>query len=118
MNANQRRAYQEKADAQLRIWSAKIDELSAKAEMKSAEGKIDYYNRIEKLNANRSAATGQLAELKTATGDLWEDLKEGFDDVRDGLSLAIDTVAKRFRDRDKAAAPPPPDRGGHTRSSH
>jgi uncharacterized coiled-coil DUF342 family protein len=118
MNTNQRRAYQEKADAQLRVWSAKIDELRSKAEMKRAEGKIDYYNRIEKLNANRSAATGQLAELKTATGDLWEDLKDGFDDVRDGLSLAIDTVAKGFRDRDKASSPPPPDGGGHTRASH
>ena len=120
MNADNRRAYQEKADAQLRLWSAKIEELRAQAEIKRAEGKIDYYDRIEKLNANRSAATRQLAELREASAEVWDDLKEGFDEVREVLSTAIDTVAKRFRDGDEPPAPPPPSsgRGGQHRASH
>ena len=42
-------AYQEKFDAQLRGWSAKIDELMAKADKAKAEAKIEYCEQSENL---------------------------------------------------------------------
>ena len=50
---NTKEAYQEKFDAQLRGWSAKIDELMAKADKAKAEAKIEYCEQVTDYGPNR-----------------------------------------------------------------
>ena len=46
-------AYQEKIEAQLKEWSAKINELKAKAEKAAAEKKTELHKMIDNLRAKK-----------------------------------------------------------------
>ena len=48
-------AYQEKLEAQLKGWSAKITELQAKAEMAKADAKIELHKHLQTLKPNRKS---------------------------------------------------------------
>lgn len=51
-----KKAYQDKKETQLREWSARIDLLKAKADKTRAEAKIEYYEKIEKLQVEQETA--------------------------------------------------------------
>lgn len=68
-------AYQEKAEAQLREWKADIEKLMAQADKARAEGKIEFYKRVEILDAKYQAALRRLQELKEAGEEKWEESK-------------------------------------------
>ncbi len=70
-------AYQEKVQAQLREWKADIEKLMARADKAKAEGKIEFYERAEGLNAKYQAALKRSQEMKEAGEDKWEEFKTG-----------------------------------------
>jgi multidrug resistance efflux pump len=88
-----KKAYQEKMEAQLREWSAKIDLLKAKADKAKAEVKIKYYEKIEELRADQETARQKLQELKGSGEEAWGELKGGVDkaigDLKEGLNRAL-----------------------------
>lgn len=98
MDTAKRRAYQEKADAELRAWSARIDELLARAEAQKAEGKIELYERLEKLGAKRDTVREQLAELKESSAQAWDEVREGFEQSIYDLSSAFHSAVDRIPD--------------------
>ena len=97
MDTNKRDAYREKAEAELRAWNARIDELLAKAEAKKAEGKIEYYDKLEDLRDQRDSMKERLAELRDTSGDAWDDVKEGFEQAHRELSTAFHSAIDHFR---------------------
>ena len=107
METAKRRAYQEKAEAEMRAWSARIEELLAKAEAQKAAGKIEYYDRLEKLRDQRDSLRQQLAELRESGDEAWDEMKEGFEKAHRELSTAFHSAVERFRDDDDAATPLP-----------
>ncbi len=58
--------YQEKLEAQLKEWSAKISDLKAKADQASADVKIKMSKEIDDLKVRKEAAQQKLTEIKAA----------------------------------------------------
>jgi hypothetical protein len=85
-------AYQEKLEAQLKEWSAKFNELRAKAEMAKADAKIEIQKHLQTLQAKQEAAHQKLEELKKAGADTWEKAKPGLEQAMDGLKRAWESI--------------------------
>ncbi|MDX1795504.1 MAG: coiled coil domain-containing protein [Hydrogenovibrio sp.] len=90
-------AYENKLRAQLEEWRAEIDLLKAKAHKAEANLQIDYYQKIEELNASMETARKKLSELEDASGGAWEDIKIGLENAWDDLEAAIDSAKSRFK---------------------
>jgi hypothetical protein len=72
-----RELYKQKYQAQIHEWAAKLDVLKARAEMMSAQTKIDSKPRIDGMHAQLDTAKAKMQELASATDDKWEDAKKG-----------------------------------------
>jgi hypothetical protein len=82
-------AYQEKLEAQLKEWSARVKLMQAKAEVAKADAKIEMQKHLQTLQAKQEAAQQKLKELKDAGADAWEKAKPG-------LESAWESVKKHF----------------------
>jgi len=89
-------AYQEKAEAQLREWGAKIDELKAKADKAKAEAKIEYYEQIEELRSKQEAIQLKLQKLRESGGQAWEELKPGLEHAWNDLKISVEKAVSKF----------------------
>ena len=57
-------SYEQKLQAQLDEWSAKIDNLKAKADKAEADAHLEYYKEIEELRSMQDEASKKIEELK------------------------------------------------------
>lgn len=89
-------AYQDKLEAQLQEWTAKLDQLKAKADGAEAEAKIEYYKQIDGVRAKVAVAQEKLNELKTSSGEAWETLKCGVESVWTDLRTAVEGAVSKF----------------------
>jgi uncharacterized coiled-coil DUF342 family protein len=85
----EKQAYQEKMQAQLKDWAAKIDALIAKAEKAGAEKKVEYQEQIQKLQAKKKDAEIKLQELRTAGEETWGDIKVALEKISADLRGAL-----------------------------
>jgi putative component of toxin-antitoxin plasmid stabilization module len=94
----QRGAYQEKREAQLNEWGAKLQGLKAKAERAKADAKIEYQQQLKDLEAKQAAAREKLEHLKKAGEGAWEDLRAGVEsawgEVKQAMDKALATLEK------------------------
>jgi hypothetical protein len=93
---DERKAYEEKLDAQLKEWSAQIALLRAKADKAKAELKVEYYKMIETLQAKQETARIRLEELRTAGDDRWEDYKTDGEETWDDIKAAFQKAVSKF----------------------
>ncbi|QAB16095.1 sll1863 family stress response protein [Hydrogenovibrio thermophilus] len=96
MSTSNKQAYQAKLQAQLDEWSANIDALEAKARQADAQARIDLQAEIDTLKTYQHQAEAKLAELKTASDQAWQDLKQGIEQAHDNLKRALQTATDRF----------------------
>jgi hypothetical protein len=94
---NLRRAYEEKYDAQLNEWGAKIALLSAKASKTKAKAKIEYFKTIETLQGKHAAAKTKLQELRVSREDSWEDIRTGAENAWVEVKAAFNTATSALR---------------------
>ena len=94
---NKRKAYEEKLDAQLKEWNAKIALFKAKAENAKADAKIGYYKAIDALEHKQNEARTKLHELKTAGDEAWESVKAGAEKVWAEVQTAYHDAASKFK---------------------
>jgi predicted nucleic acid-binding Zn-ribbon protein len=66
-----------KMEAQLKAWSAKLNEAVAKAGDAGQQAKIDTRKQIDELKEKLAGARAKLDEAKAAGGEKWESLKSG-----------------------------------------
>jgi uncharacterized coiled-coil DUF342 family protein len=92
-----RKAYQEKKEAQLREWAAKVDALRARADQVKAEAKIQYYEQIEGVQTRLRTAQHRLRELQQAGDEAWDTLKDGVEDAWTDLREHVETAVSRFK---------------------
>lgn len=95
MGANE--AYQQKLEAQLRIWDAEIDVWKAKADKASAEAKLQYYQQLDGVYARREVVREKLLQLKLAGGEAWEGLKAGLEAAWEEFKIAYEKAAAKFK---------------------
>ena len=89
-------AYQDKMDARLREWQAKIDALKARADQAEAEQKIKYYEEIETLRTKQQKVQQKLEELRSAGASAWEEVKAGVEVAWTDLEDAVQRAADKF----------------------
>ena len=87
----------DKLAAQLKEWSANIDELESKASAAKADVKTGYENQIRQLKDKRDAAMQKLQELKGASTDAWDTLKAGAETAWADLKNAVTAAKERFK---------------------
>jgi hypothetical protein len=92
-----REDYIEKLAAQLKVWSAEINLLKAKATKETVEVKIVIHKEIEILNKKMQNAQKKLQEIGKNTGDAWESLAEGTNKAWDDLREAVHQAGEKFR---------------------
>lgn len=90
-------AYQDKYEAKLKEWKAKITQLEAKAEGAKADAKIEYQEQIKLLKEKEKAARSKLEEIKKSGSGAWKDLKSGLDTAGDELKSALDKAVSKFK---------------------
>jgi len=87
--------YIEKLSAQMVEWDVKIDQLKDKAESATPEAKDEYYRAIAALQLKRDEAAVKLQGISNASGDEWEELKNGTERVWGEVrSILNDAVMK------------------------
>jgi len=92
-----RKAYEEKLQAQLDEWAAKIDTLKAKASKAEADAKVNYHETIEELEKKRADAKKRLQEFREASDDAWTELKSGLDKAWSNLGSAVKSATEKFK---------------------
>lgn len=90
-------SYQEKMDAQLAEWQAKIDTLKAKADKAEAKQKINYYEQIESLRTKQQKLQEKLDELRNAGEGAWEEVKAGVESAWQDLKGAVEKATEKFK---------------------
>lgn len=102
--SEKKKAYQEKIEAQLKEWGAKIDELKVKAETSKAELKIKYGKQIEDLRAKQEVVHQKLREFKESGEETWEEIKTGLEKGLDELKGSFDRTILKFKEKGEEAA--------------
>lgn len=87
----------EKAEARLKQIDAEIDQMMAKAAAAKADAKLTMEQEIATVKEKRTAFRNRVDELKTASEDASNDLREGFERAWSSLSDALGHAAARFR---------------------
>lgn len=94
----EKETYQEKIEAQLKEWGAKIDELKAKVEKSKAEIKMKYEKQIEDLWNKQGALQKKLLEMKESGEEAWEGLKSSIEKSLDELKDTFDRAIAKFKE--------------------
>ncbi len=94
---DQRKAYEEKLDAQLKEWNAQIALFKARAEKMTAGMKIEYYKAIESLQHQQGEAGIKLRELKASGDEAWEEMKTGLEKGWAEIKTAFHEATSKFK---------------------
>ncbi len=85
-------AYKAKMEAQLKIWSARLDGFKAKADKASAEAKVELLKQADELKAFEVSAKKHLAEVETSAAESWQKVKDGFEQTWNQLSGSVEAM--------------------------
>jgi hypothetical protein len=72
----EKQAYKQKVDAQLREWDAKAELLKAKGNNLAADAKVEFEEQLENFEENKAEFTAYLDELADRADDKWDDMKD------------------------------------------
>ena len=89
-------AYQDKMEARLREWQARIEVLKARADQAEAGQKIRYQEEIESLRTQQQQVQEKLGELRTASADAWEEVRTGVEKAWTNLQDATQRATDKF----------------------
>ncbi len=77
-----RKAYESNFDAQLAQWKADLDVLKAKGKRAEVDVRVGYDKAIDALEQKHDEAGQHLHDLKHATDEAWESVKDGAEKAR------------------------------------
>ena len=97
--SEKRKAYQEKIESQLKEWSAKIDELKAKAGTSKAELKTKYEKQIEDLRAKQEVVQQKFREFRESGEETWGEIKTSIEKGLDELKTSFDHTLSKFKEK-------------------
>jgi len=88
--------YQEKLEAQLKEWNARIGDFKAMSDKAAADVRAKYQEEAEALRLKCEGAQTKLKELKQAGEGVWGDLKTGLERAWNELREGVERAATRF----------------------
>jgi predicted ribosome quality control (RQC) complex YloA/Tae2 family protein len=89
-------AYEQKLEAQLKIWQAEIDKLRAQAEKASADARLRYDRQVDELVAYQKQGKEKLRELQGANEQAWADMRQGMEQAWDDMAKAWKDAMSRY----------------------
>jgi hypothetical protein len=92
-----REAYKQKYEAQLKIWGAKIDGITARSAKATAQAKIDVAPHVNAIHDNYAAAKAKLEQLAQATDDKWDDAAKDADRVWQDFKASVEGAFMALR---------------------
>jgi hypothetical protein len=90
----ERNAFMQAAEKELNDLKATIAEFEAKAEVTSAQTKARLGEEVKNLEADLRVAEQRLAELKAATAESWNQVKETFSSALKKLKGGVENFRK------------------------
>lgn len=94
---DQRQAYEKKAQAELDLLEARLQEIRARAQMARADVALNLQQQINELKARRDDMRRQMEQMSGAGQDAWQELKQGFGRAAEELRAALDRAADRLK---------------------
>jgi predicted nuclease with TOPRIM domain len=88
--------YQDKMDAQLQEWRAKLEELKGKAAKTGAEAHQEKNKQVEALRPKLEAAHQKLQGLKAASGEAAEMLRKNSEKAMEELKKTWESVKSKL----------------------
>lgn len=88
--------FQQTLTENLRRLDEQMRELQLKVVNLSDKAKADWAEKMKDLEAKRTAARAKLAELRAATGEAWEHLRDGSQAAWQELEQALQKAAAEF----------------------
>ena len=89
--------YIEKLSAELKVWSAQIDDLTGRADNAVEELKLKYHAEIDVLRGKQRIAAEKIQELENSSGDAWQSVKETAEHIWDDLREGVSNVVSKFK---------------------
>ena len=87
---------QEKMEAQLKEWGARLEDWKNKAAKAGAEAQAEMNKQLDQLRPKLEAAQQKLKELKAAGGEAAEKVKEGSEKALAELQKTWEAVKSKF----------------------
>ncbi len=88
-------SFQDKIETELKVWSDRIERLKAQTITAQPEAKVTYQEQYNKLAARQAEVAQKLQALQQASGDQWEDLKDGVEKALTALEESFDQAKKK-----------------------
>ena len=92
-----KQAFQQKLEAQLGEWDARLEQLKTRAKDAKADIRAEFELQLEALVGKRAVAQERLHELRRHGEWAWEDLKGGADKAWKELREAMERAASRLK---------------------
>lgn len=92
----QKTLYMEKIENRMEHYSQKLDELETKLDMMHEQAKADLAVEMEKLQQKKRDVAEKVKELQSASGEAFDDLKDGMDRAMEEMDKAYDKALSRF----------------------
>jgi len=90
-----REAYQQKMEAQLKEWGARIDVLKAKAEKAGADVKLALHKELDELHDLQASAKVQVEKIKVATAETFHDVKAEAEVAWKKITAGVENLWKK-----------------------
>lgn len=94
--AEDKKAYEEYAEAKIKEIDARMQELQAKAEQTKAEARMDYQKELEEAQQKKKELQQKLDALRNAGEDAWQSLKTGLDAALSDMKIAVDSALRKL----------------------
>lgn len=91
-----RDAYLEKFKARLDELNAELDKLEAHTRSLEADAKLEYEKKLAGLRSQRDAIKERIAQVREASADSWEALKDGAEKALGDLVSALSEAKERL----------------------
>jgi hypothetical protein len=96
---DKKKVYQEKVEAQLKEWGAKIDDLKARAAKSKVELKTKYEKQVQDLRVKQEVVQKKLKEFRESGEEAWEGLKTGIEKSLDDLKGSLDRTMSTYKEK-------------------
>ena len=77
-------------------WENDIESLKIKARAADADAKIQYVEKIEELEAQKSSVESKLNKISTASEKAWDDMAQGIDNALSELDDATQKAIQQL----------------------
>ena len=82
--------YQQKYEAQMHEWSAKLEGLKARTELMTVQAKLDIKPSLDAVHDKYEAVKARFSELRDASSERWEEIVTDIDRAWDECKAAIE----------------------------